>query len=62
LGIISEGFNVADQLLIRYFAFARHIGEKMEHNETVHQLFKDFKKDYNSLRREVLYNIVIEFG
>jgi hypothetical protein len=28
----------------------------------VHQLFIDFKKDYNSVRREVLHNIFIEFG
>jgi hypothetical protein len=27
----------------------------------VHQLFTDFKKAYDSVRREVLYNIFIEF-
>jgi hypothetical protein len=37
-------------------------GKKWEYNETVHQLFIDFKKAYDSVRREVLYNILIEFG
>jgi hypothetical protein len=33
-----------------------------EYNRTVHQLFIDFKNAYDSVRREVLYNIVIEVG
>jgi hypothetical protein len=28
----------------------------------VHQLFVDFKKTYDSVRREVLYNILMQFG
>jgi sorting nexin-29 len=32
-----------------------------QYNETVHQLFIDSKKAYDSVRREVLYNIRIEF-
>jgi len=31
-------------------------------NEVVHQLFIDLKKAYDSVRREVLYNMFIEFG
>jgi hypothetical protein len=27
----------------------------------VHQLFRDFKKAYDSVRREVLHNIITEF-
>jgi hypothetical protein len=37
-------------------------GEKWEYNETVHQLFVEFKKACDSVRREVLYNNLIEFG
>jgi hypothetical protein len=36
--------------------------EKREYSETVHQLFLDFKKAYESVKREVLYNILLEFG
>jgi hypothetical protein len=36
--------------------------KKWEYNETVHQLFTDFKRAYDSVRREGLYNILIEFG
>ena len=34
----------------------------MFNNEEVHQLFIDFKKAYDSVWREVLYKILIEFG
>jgi hypothetical protein len=34
----------------------------LEYTEAVLQLFIAFKKNYNSVRREVLYNVLIEFG
>jgi hypothetical protein len=34
----------------------------MECDVTLNQLFIDFKKAYDSVRREVLYNILTEFG
>jgi len=34
--------------------------EKREYTEAVNQLFIDFKKAYDSVRREILYNILIE--
>jgi hypothetical protein len=34
----------------------------VEYNDTVHQLFIDFKNAYESVRREELYNILEEFG
>ena len=36
--------------------------KKWEYNEAVHHLFIDFKKVYDSFRRDALYNILIEFG
>jgi hypothetical protein len=36
--------------------------KKWEYNGTVHHLFIDFKKAYDSVMRVVLYNILIEFG
>jgi hypothetical protein len=63
LGIISVGFDVTDQLLIRSFAFVRYWGKKKwDYNKTVHQLFVDFKKAQESVRRVVLYSNLIEFG
>jgi hypothetical protein len=34
----------------------------LEYIETVHQLFVDFEKAYDSVSREILYNIITEFG
>ena len=36
--------------------------KKWEHNKVVHQVFVDFKKTYDSVKTEVLYNILIESG
>jgi hypothetical protein len=42
------------------FCLRQILEKKWEYNETVHQLFIDFKKAYDSVRREVLYNILID--
>ena len=55
-------FDATSRLLIIYSAFAKYLKKKWEYNEPVHQLFIDFKKDHDSVRREVLYKIPIEFG
>jgi len=44
------------------FCIHQILDKKWEHNEAVHQLFIDFKKAYDSVRREALYSILIEFG
>ena len=57
LGIINVDSDARGRLLIRHI-----LEKKWKYNEAVHQLFIDFKKAYDSVRREVLYNILIEFG
>jgi hypothetical protein len=44
--------------------YIRQIPEKKkrEYNGTVHQLFTEFKKACDSVKREVLYNILFQFG
>ena len=44
------------------FCIRQILEKKWEHNEAVHQLFIDFKKAYDSVRREALYNTLVEFG
>jgi hypothetical protein len=61
LGTISEDFNAKGQLLNIYFAFIIYL-RKWEYNETMHQLFINFKKAYESVIREALYNFLIQFG
>jgi sorting nexin-29 len=43
------------------FSIRQILEKKWEYNGTVHQLFIDYKKAYDSVRREVLYKILIEF-
>jgi hypothetical protein len=50
LGITNVNFNVTDQQLD--FPYPSYTGEKKwEYNSTVHQLFMDFKKAYDSVKR-----------
>jgi hypothetical protein len=43
------------------FCIRQILEEKWQHSGAVYRLFKDFKRAYDSVRREVLYNILIEF-
>jgi hypothetical protein len=61
LVIVKVSFDMIDQLLITLY-IRQILEEKWECNETVQQLFRDFKKAYDSVRREVLYNNLTEFG
>jgi hypothetical protein len=57
----SLGFGITDQLPIRFSGFVTYWRKKCDYIESVHQLFMDFKKACDSVRREVLYNLLIEF-
>jgi hypothetical protein len=54
-------FDMRDQLPMRSFAFVGY-WRTMEYDETVRQVFVDFKRAYESVRREEFCNILIEFG
>jgi hypothetical protein len=43
------------------FYIQQILGAKWEYNGTVHGIFIGFKKAYNSVRRELLCNTLIEF-
>jgi hypothetical protein len=56
------GFRCNRSTTDQIFYIRQILEKKWEYNGMVHQLFIDFKKAYNSVRREVLYSILIEFG
>ena len=62
MGIINVNFNTTGQLLFIYSTIVKYMRKKWEYNEAVHQFFTDFKKAYDTVRREVLYNILIELA
>jgi hypothetical protein len=53
----TSGLNFERTILNNIF-----YGIKWEYIDTVHQLFTGFKTAYDSVRRELLYNILLEFG
>jgi len=53
-----KGKLTVDQLLV----ISQIIEKKFEYRQNVWQVFVDFKKAYDSIHRESLYNIMYEFG
>jgi hypothetical protein len=53
------GFRHNRSMIDQIFYIHQILEKKWECNGTVHQLFIDFKKAYDSVRSEVLYNILI---
>jgi hypothetical protein len=56
------GFDITDLLLIKFSTFVRYWRRKRKFVERVHEPFICFKKAYVSIRREVLYSILIDLG
>ena len=56
------GFRRNRSTIDHIFCIRQILEKKWEYNEEVHQLFMDFKEAYDSVRREVLYKILNEFG
>jgi hypothetical protein len=56
------GFHHNRSTTDQIFYIRQILEKKWEYKETMHQLFIDFKKGYDSVKREVLYNILLEFG
>jgi hypothetical protein len=56
------GFRCNRSTTYQIFYIHQILEKKWKYNGTVHQLFIDLKKAYNSVQRGVLYNILIEFG
>jgi hypothetical protein len=55
------GFRRNRSTMDQIFYIRQILEKKWEYNETVHQLFIDFKKACDSVKGEVLYNILLEF-
>jgi hypothetical protein len=62
IGDYQCGFQRTRSTTDQIFYIRQILEKKWEYNGTVHQLFIDFKKAYDSVRREELYSILIEFG
>ncbi|KAJ4440904.1 hypothetical protein ANN_10751 [Periplaneta americana] len=56
------GFRRNRSTIDQIFCIRQIMEKKWEYKGTVHQLFIDFKKAHDSVKREVLYDILIEFG
>jgi len=56
------GFRRNRSTIDHIYCIRQILEKKWEYNEPVHPLCIDCKKAYDSVRREVLYKILIEFG
>jgi len=58
----SMGISTQQVNIDHIFCIFQILFEQWEYNEAAHRLFIDFEKTYDSVRLELLCNILIEFG
>jgi hypothetical protein len=63
LGITTVDFIAIGKRLVRFLISGRYWRKKWEYNGTVHQLFIDFKKAYDSVTKEVytIFSLSLEY-
>jgi sorting nexin-29 len=61
IGDHQYGFRRNRSTIDHTFCIRQILEKKWEYNEEAYQLFIDFKQAYDSVRKEVLYKILIEF-
>ncbi|KAJ4435308.1 hypothetical protein ANN_17918 [Periplaneta americana] len=59
---ISQFMRGNRSTIDQIFCIRQIMEKKWKYKGTVHQLFTDFKMEYDWVKREVLYDILIEFG
>ena len=62
LGDYQCGFRRNRSTIDQIFTLRQILEKSWEHNLEVHNVFLDFKKAYDCIHREGLYNILLEFG
>jgi sorting nexin-29 len=62
IGSYQCGFRKEKSTIDQLSIIAQIIEKRYEYRQNVWQLFIDFKKAYDSVHRESLYNIMHEFG
>ncbi|KAJ4430976.1 hypothetical protein ANN_19569 [Periplaneta americana] len=60
ISLLLTSYKILSNIILR--RLTPYVDEIIGDHQCVHQLFIDFKKAYDSVKREVLYDILIEFG
>ena len=62
IGEYQCGFRRNRSTVDHVFSIRQVLEKKWEYNKDVCQIFIDFEKAYDSIKRESLYDILIKFG